>query len=167
MLMPGEKVNLLRNLPFNSFHSVLYFSKGLVISKEKHTKKWKLDQQCKVEPEKPRDDDKWRWAHEQCLIVLRDSAKPSEKSTFSPCLQKLSEEKRKNLYEQCIDETCGWADELRLHLSHNIVDFFSCGIENKACPRLCSWFASLAEHCRKDGFSIPSWRHERFCRKCL
>lgn len=107
MLMLGEQMNFVRKMAFDAFYSVVYFSKGLVISKEKHTKKWKLDQLCKVEPEKPKDDEKWKWAHEQCLVVLKDSVKPSEKSIFSPCLQKLSEERRKNLYEQCIDETCG------------------------------------------------------------
>lgn len=41
---------------------------------------------------------------------------------------------------------------------------YSCAIDAHDCPNICSWFTSLSELCRKEGYPIESWRSEKFCR---
>jgi hypothetical protein len=87
--------------------SEINFSKGLILRKEKYANEWKVDSKCEVEVNKPNDDkEKWKWVHEKCIAVLNGSS--STENPFSPCLNKLSNERRKTLYQQCMDETCGF-----------------------------------------------------------
>ncbi|CAF0823545.1 unnamed protein product [Adineta steineri] len=120
-------------------------NKDYVIQKPKHADSWKIDSECKVEESKPTDDneEKSKWAHEKCVAVFDDSS--SAKNPFSSCLSKLNNERRKTLYQQCIEET------------------HSCKIDAHNCAHICSWFASLSELCRKEGHPITSWRNDDFC----
>lgn len=87
-----------------------YSSKGLVIRKDKHSKKWKVNKKCEGKPQIPTDnEEKWKWAHERCVVILKDASSSAITAPFSPCLQKLTEERRKNLYDQCMEETCRYA----------------------------------------------------------
>ncbi|CAF3994218.1 unnamed protein product, partial [Rotaria sordida] len=119
-------------------------NKGIIRKKEKYINTWKVNDKCKVEISKPNDDDeKWRWAHNICANIWNDSS--STKNPFSSCLNKFSQERRKTLYEQCMEETCG------------------CVIDSYDCPNLCSWFASLSELCCKEAHPIEYWRNDEFC----
>ncbi|CAF1077448.1 unnamed protein product [Adineta steineri] len=119
-------------------------NKDYVIQKPKYADSWKIDSECKVEESKPTDDEeKSKWAHEKCVAVFDDSS--SAKNPFSSCLSKLNNERRKTLYQQCIEET------------------HSCKIDAHNCAHICSWFASLSELCRKEGHPITSWRNDDFC----
>jgi hypothetical protein len=81
------------------------FSQGIIKLKDKHVDVWKVNSKCKVERSKPNDgNEKWRWAHERCVAILNGSS--STKNPFSSCLDKVSKERRKTLYTQCMDETC-------------------------------------------------------------
>lgn len=81
------------------------FSKGVIKPKESHLNAWKVNNECKVEEEKPKDDnEKWRWAHERCVVILNGTS--SSNNPFIPCLEKFKEERRTALYKQCMEETC-------------------------------------------------------------
>ena len=76
------------------------------MKREKHTTKWKVNSSCKVQKGKPHDTkDKNRWAHNICGTVLNKNA--STNIPFSPCLVKLNQKHRKDLYKQCMEEACG------------------------------------------------------------
>ena len=84
---------------------LLRFRKDVSVQTEKRVNVWKVNSQCQAEVEKPKGgDEKWRWSHDRCVAILNGTS--SDKNPFIPCLNKLNEERRRNLYKQCMEESC-------------------------------------------------------------
>ncbi len=146
----------------------IQFSKGLILRKKKDVNVWKVNRKCKVEINKRTDgNEKWRWSHEQCVGILNGTS--STKHPFSSCLNKLSKERRKTLYKECMEETCRFVKWLmKININHFLfIFFYSCAIDSHDCTSICSWFASLSELCRKQGHPIEYWRNDAFCRMLI
>ena len=148
--------------------NLLRFSKGILSQKAKYANVWKTNKQCQVKSPKPKDnEEQLKWAHERCVQVFNGTS--VESIPFAPCLSKLSEARRKTLYQQCTDETCRYvrATIFDTHSWYIIAACSSCAVDAHDCPNVCSWFASLSESCRKEGQPIKKWRSDHLCRRNL
>lgn len=80
---------------------------------ETHINVWKVNQQCKVEVEKPHEEnEKWRWSHERCVVILNGTL--SSNNPFVSCVEKYDNERRMALYKQCMEESCRLVERLSM-----------------------------------------------------